>query len=187
MAGILALFFNDVFGAEPVEIGLLMSLSGFIALLASWLSGRASDKFGRKPVIAFGGIPARILGSVIPLGNLRTASIFYVTRDFMWRMYNVGLRSLRADLAPPEIRGRLYGLYRTFFDARDIVVPIMATYLYEAYRSKTFQISGFMVPGYGGPFYMNSAIGLITIAIILTFIKGERRVDRTQHPNEVLD
>jgi len=45
---ILALFYSDVFGAEPIEIGLLMSLSGFIAIFAGFISGRASDKFGRK-------------------------------------------------------------------------------------------------------------------------------------------
>jgi len=181
---ILALFFGDVFGAEPVEIGLLMTSSGLIALLASWLSGKASDRFGRKIVIALGGIPARILGSAIPLGNLELASIFYTTRDFMWRIYNVGLRALRADLAPPEIRGRLFGLYRTFFDAGDIVGPIMATYLYDVYRFKTLQIGGFTFPGYGVPFYMNSAIGLVTIAIILTFIKGDTRAYLAQHPHD---
>jgi len=41
----------------------------------------------------------------------------------------VGLRALRADLAPLEIRGRLFGLYRSFFDAGDIIGPIMVTYL----------------------------------------------------------
>ena len=181
---ILALFFSDVFGAEPIEIGLLMTLSGFIGLLASWLSGRASDKFGRKIVIALGGIPARILGSAIPLGNLELASIFYTTRDFMWRIYNVGLRALRADLAPPEVRGRLIGLYRTFFDAGDIIGPVMATYLYDTYRSKTFQIAGLKIPGYGVPFYVNSAIGLVTIAIILTLIKGDTRAHLAQHPHD---
>lgn len=177
---ILALFFTDVYGTEPIEIGLLMSLSGFIALSASWLSGKASDRFGRRVVIALGGIPARIFGLVIPLGNLELASIFYTARDFMWRIYNVGLRSLRADLAPPEIRGRLFGLYRTFFDAGDIVGPVIATYLYDMYRTTTIEIGSFKIPGYGVPFYFNSAIGLTIIAILLIFIKGGKGVTRTK-------
>lgn len=148
MRPILALFFGDIFGAEPIEIGLLMTLSGFIALLASWLSGRASDRFGRKVVIALGGIPARLLGSAIPLGSsYDVASKLYVARDFMWRIYMVGLRALRADLAPIEIRGRLFGLYRSFFDVGDIVGPVMATYLYDRYRLETFRFGGFSIPG----------------------------------------
>jgi len=180
----LALFFGDVFGAEPIEIGVLMTLSGFIALSASWISGRASDRFGRKVIIASGGIPARLLGAAIPFGaDLNIASIFYITRDFMWRIYMVGLRSLRADLAPLDIRGRLFGLYRTFFDAGDIIGPVMATYLYDAYRFETFQIGGFTVPGYGVPFYLNSAIGLITITILLAFVRAEKCADQIETSN----
>jgi len=179
MRPILALFFGDVFGAEPIEIGLLMTLSGFIALLAAWLAGQASDRFGRKIVIALGGIPARLLGSAIALGaNLNIASIFYTLRDFMWRIYMVGLRALRADLAPVEIRGRLFGLYRTFFDIGDIIGPIMATYLYDVYRFETFHVGGFPIPGYGVPFYLNSVIGLITITMLLAFVKGEKHVNQ---------
>jgi len=180
MRPIISLFFSDIFGAEPIEIGLLMSLSGFIALSASWLSGKASDKFGRKVVIALGGIPARLLGAAIPLGNLDQASIFYTMRDFMWRIYNVGMRSLRADLSPPEIRGKLFGLYRTFFDIGDIIGPILATYLYDVYRLKTIQIGNFNVPGYGVPFYVNSIMGLITITILLIFVKPKKHVEQTE-------
>lgn len=127
---IIALFFNDVFGAEPIEIGLIMTLTGFISLPASWIAGKASDRFGRKPVIALGGIPSRISGAIIPLSpSLNLASIFYSVRGFMWSVYGVGLRALRADLAPHEIRGRLFGLYRTFFDAGDILGPVMASWL----------------------------------------------------------
>jgi len=181
MRPILALFFGDIFGAEPIEIGALMTLSGFIALLASWLSGRASDRFGRKVVIALGGIPARLLGATIPLASdLDLAAIFYTSRDFMWRIYMVGLRSLRADLAPLEIRGRLFGLYRSFFDIGDIFGPIMATYLYDVYRYRTFQIGGFTIPGYGAPFYVNSAIGLVVIAILLAFVKVEKHASRIE-------
>jgi len=176
MRPILALFFGDVFEAEPLEIGALMTFSGFLALVASWLSGRVSDRFGRNVVIAFGGIPARILGAAIPLGaNLSVTSIIYTSRDFMWRIYMVGLRALRADLAPIEIRGRLFGLYRSFFDAGDIVGPIMATYLYDLYRFETFRIGGLIFPGFGVPFYLNSVLGLVVIAILLIFVKPHKK------------
>jgi len=177
---ILALFFGDVFEAEPVEIGALMTFSGFLALVASWLSGRVSDRFGRRIVIALGGIPARLLGAILPLGDLSFASMIYTCRDFMWRIYMVGLRALRADLAPLEIRGRLFGLYRSFFDAGDIIGPILATYVYDVYRFETFRLGSFEIPGYGTPFYFNSAIGLVVIAIILIFIKSPKQTGKTR-------
>ncbi len=177
---VLALFLGDVFGAEPIRIGFLMTFSGFVGLLASYLSGKASDRFGRKIVIAVGGVPARLLGSAIPLATtFNMASLFYTARDFMWRAYMVGLRSLRADLAPLEIRGQLFGLYRTFFDIGDIIGPVLATYLYDAYRLQALQIGGFSVPGYGVPFYVNSVMGLIAISLILIFVKVEKPIKKT--------
>jgi len=101
----------------------------------------------------------------------------------MWRIYVVGLRSLRADLAPLESRGRLFGLYRTFFDIGDMIGPVMATYLYDAYYFKAFQVGVFTAPGYGIPFYMNSAIGLITIIILLAFVKAEKHANQIETPN----
>ena len=178
---IMVLFFSDVFGAEPIEIGLLMTMAGFLTLLASWLSGKASDRYGRKIVIAIGGIPARIFGTALSLSpTMGIASIFYTIRGFMWRINNVGLRSLRADLATLETRGKLFGLYRAFFDGGDIVGPILATWLYDTFRSQTFQIAGFKVPGYGLPFFFNTAIGLLSTAIILIFIKIEKPVKQAE-------
>lgn len=174
---IIALFFNDIYGAEPIEIGLVMTLTGFIALVASWIAGRASDKFGRRIVIATGGIPSRIFSAVIPFcPNFNLASIFYSLRSFMWSVYGVGLRALRADLAPPEIRGRLFGLYRTCFDAGDVIGPLVATFLYDLYRFDVFKIGGLTMPGYGVPFYINSIIGLAVLAVLLLFVRHEREV-----------
>jgi DHA1 family multidrug resistance protein-like MFS transporter len=40
---ITVLFFTDKFGTDPVGIGALLSISGFVGLLASWIAGRISD------------------------------------------------------------------------------------------------------------------------------------------------
>jgi len=173
---IIVLFFSDIFGAKPIEIGLLMTLSGFTTLLASWIAGRASDRHGRKIVIVLGGIPARLLSSALPLSaNETIASVFYTLRDFTWRVYIVGLRALRADLAPLEVRGRLFGLYRAYFSAGEIIGPVLATYLYDLYRFETFKIAGFTIPGYSVPFYLNTIIGMISLATIILFAKVKKK------------
>jgi hypothetical protein len=61
------------------------------------------------------------------------------------------------------------------FDAGDIFGPLMATYLYDLYRFDTFNIGAVTVPGYGIPFYINSFMGLITLAILLLFVKMGRQ------------
>jgi len=50
------LFYNDKFGIDPLQIGTIISISGFVGLFASWLAGRVSDRAGRKPIIAAGNV-----------------------------------------------------------------------------------------------------------------------------------
>jgi DHA1 family multidrug resistance protein-like MFS transporter len=181
---IISLFFNDIYGAEPIEIGLIMTLTGFIALLAGWAAGRASDRLGRKLIIGLGGLSSRLFGAAIPFSpSFNIASIFYSIRSFMWNVYGVGLRALRADLAPSEIRGKLFGLYRTFFDIGDIIGPIFATFLYDLFRREDFKIGSITVPGYGVPFYLNSAIGLIVLAVLLLFVREKRDLPDSNNQN----
>ncbi|KPV64807.1 MAG: hypothetical protein AOA65_0774 [Candidatus Bathyarchaeota archaeon BA1] len=51
----------------------------------------------------------------------------------------------------------------------------MSTYLYDIYRFQTLMIGGFALSGYGVPFFVNSAIGLSTTAILPIFAEEPRR------------
>jgi len=172
-----ALFFKDKFNAEPIMVGSILSSAGFVGLLASWIAGRFSDKLGRKPLIGVGGMASRICGFILPFtSNVGQATFFFMLRSLGFNTFMPAMLALRADLAPAEARGRLFGLYRTFFDAGDIAGPVLSTFLYDLYRSETFYVGGLAVPGYGMPFYVNSAIGILTTAILLLFVKEPRKI-----------
>ena len=169
---LMALFYTDKFGIEPVEIGLILSLSGFIGLLASWAAGRLSDRAGRKPLIAAGSFLSRLCGFVLPLtGDVTQAAGVLSGRSLGFNVSMPALRALRADLAPIEARGRFFGMYRTAFDIGDIIGPILSTYLYDLYRFESFEVGGLLLPGYGIPFFVNSLLGTITTMILLVFVK----------------
>jgi len=166
------LFYQDKFGAQPVEIGIVISLSGFIGVMSSWIAGRISDKVGRKPLIAIGGISSRLSGMIIPVTlDLNQATFFMVLRSLGFNISMPAMQALRADIVPPKARGRLFGLYNTFFTAGDIVGPVIATYLYDLYRFETLHIGGLALPGYGMPFFVNSSLGLLSLAILLVFVE----------------
>ena len=74
-------------------------------------------------------------------------------------------------MTPQETRGRLFGLYNSFFTAGDISGPIIATYLYDLFRFQGWKVGGLTVPGYGMPYYVNSIIGIFTIAVLLGLVK----------------
>ena len=169
---VMALFFQDKFGLEPIEIGSIMSISGLVGITVSWIAGRASDRFGRRPLIALGGLSSRLGGLVLPLtADPAQATLVLSARSLAFNMYMPSMRALLADLTPEESRGRLFGLYNSFFTAGDIAGPVIATYLYDLFRFYSWKLGGLTLPGYGVPFYVNSLIGIASIIILLAFVK----------------
>jgi DHA1 family multidrug resistance protein-like MFS transporter len=169
---IMALFYNDKFGIEPVEIGLILSISGFIGLLASWAAGRLSDRAGRKPLIAAGSFLSRLCGFALPLtGDVTQAAGVLSARSLGFNISMPPMRALRADLSPAESRGRFFGMFRMAFNTGDIIGPLIGTYLYDMYRFKNFALGGFILPGYGIPFYVNSILGIASTILLLALVK----------------
>ena len=62
---VMVLFYTEKFNIDPVGIGTIISLSGFVGLLASYIAGRYSDKVGRKPLIALGNYSSALAGGII--------------------------------------------------------------------------------------------------------------------------
>jgi len=166
------LFFQDKFNIEPIAIGSIMTIAGFIGFIASWLAGRISDKIGRKPFIAFGGYSTRLCGLILPFtGSVEQAMFFLSFRSLGFNIFMPAMQALRADIVPKEVRGRLFGLYNTFFNVGDIVGPILSTFLYDLYRFTMWNVSGFVIPGIGMPFFVNSILGIVTTTVLLIFVK----------------
>jgi MFS family permease len=168
---IMSLFYFDKFGIEPVEIGLILSVSGFLGLLASWIAGRLSDRAGRKPFIAGGSFLARFSGLVMPVtGSVTQAAVVLSVRSLGFNIYMPAMRALRADLTPAAARGRFFGMFTTAFRAGDVIGPLIGTYLYDQYRYTSFDIGGVILPGYGIPFVVNSILGFITTTMLLLLV-----------------
>jgi MFS family permease len=169
---IMALFYNDKFGIEPVEIGLILSIGGFVGLLASYLAGRLSDVKGRKPLIAVGSSLSCVSVFLLPLtGDVTQAAGVLSIRSLGFNINMPAMRALRADITPSESRGRSFGLFMTAFTAGDIISPLISAYLYDIYRFSSFQIAGLTFGGFSIPFFVNSILTLISMTLLLTFIK----------------
>ena len=173
------LFYNDKFGANPLEIGLVISLSGFIGLFASWIAGRVSDRVGRKPLIAFGGVMSRISSFALPLtGTVTQAAGVLSVRSLGFNISGPAMRALAADIMPAEARGRYFGMFMTAFTSGDIVAPIVSTFLYDMYRTQTLKLGSFDFPGYGLPFYINAVLGIAAVIMLLLLVKEPARSEK---------
>lgn len=173
---IMVLFYTDKFGTDPVGIGAIISISGFIGLLASWLAGRVSDRIGRKPLIAVGSYIARALGFALPLTpNITWAGAVMSLRSLGFNIMMPAFRALRADLVPPHVRGRVFGFFGTAFTAGAVIGPIVSTWIYSTYRFEVFNVLGLQLPGYGIPFFVNAILGILATTGVLLLVKEPER------------
>jgi len=166
------LFYNDKFGIDPIQIGTIISISGFVGLFASWAAGRLSDRAGRKPIIAIGNIASRLCGFSLPLtGSVTQAAVVMSARSLGFNVSMPALRALRADITPQEARGRYFGLFMTAWTAGDIAGPILGSFLYDLYRFRSFDAGGLVLPGYGLPFYVNAVLGIAATIFLLLYVQ----------------
>ena len=176
---IMVLFYTDRFNMSAVSIGTIISVSGFIGLLASYLAGRISDARGRKPLIGLGNYASQLAISILPFtGNITQAGIVVSLRSIGFNISMPAFRALRADLVPPQYRGRMFGLFGTAFTAGSVSGPILSTWIYSLYRDNIFNVLGFRLPGYGIPFYVNAILGLLSTTMIMLFIKEPTEEER---------
>lgn len=176
---IMVLFYTDRFGMSPMGIGTIISISGFIGLMASYVAGKYSDKVGRKPLIGFGNYVSRIAGGILPFtGNITQAGIVVSVRSLGFNVSMPAFRALRADLIPPEVRGKMFGLFGMAFTAGSVVGPILGTWIYDTYRFTIFNVMGIDVPGYGIPFFINAILGILTTTMVMLFIEEPKDEDK---------
>ena len=179
------LYFGDLFGATSLQIGIILSASGFVGLACNLYAGKLSDRIGRKPIIAFGSLPARLATFAFPFApDLAYAAGITIFRSFGHNVAMPANRALNADIIPEQVRGKLFGRLAAFFSFGAILGPILSTWLYEAYRFQSFQVpwlGNLTVRGAGFPFFLSSAIGLFSLFLLLAFVEEpKRQVDRKQ-------
>jgi MFS family permease len=176
---ITVLYFGDVFGATSLQIGAILSISGFVGLTCNLYAGRISDKIGRKPIIALGSLPSRLATIALPFApDIFSAAGITVLRSFGHNVAMPASRALNADLIPEKARGKLFGRIAAFFSLGAILGPVLSTWIYAAYRFQSFEVpwlGKLIVRGAGIPFFVSSAIGLFSLFLLLAFVEEPRR------------
>jgi MFS family permease len=176
---IIVLYFGDTFNATSLQIGTILSISGFVGLTCNLYAGKISDKIGRKPIITLGNLPARLATIFIPFApDFLSAAGITVFRSFGHNIAMPASRALNADLIPEKVRGKLFGRMVAFFSLGAILGPVLSTLIYDAYRFQTFQIpwlGNLSIRGAGIPFFVSGAIGLFSLSLLLAFVKEPRR------------
>jgi len=145
--GLLPLFLTVTLGASVAFVGLIDGIAEATASISKIFSGWLSDRWGRrKPLILLGYGLAALTKPLFPLAA--SASLVLGAR-FADRI-GKGLRgaprdALVADVTPPEIRGRAFGLRQAMDTAGAFAGPLLAVGLMYAFGNDIRTVFWFAV------------------------------------------
>ena len=184
IAPVSVLFLGAMFGAIPFQIGVIISVSGFVGILFNFFAGKIADTWGRKPVIAIGSLSSRLASLVLPF----TSDLWQATGVMAFRSLGINVampagRALRADLVPAKIRGKLFGRFTASFYAGMVAGALLGPWLFDTFEFEEFRImwlGGLTIKGIGLPFFVSGIMGLLALALLLVFVKEPQRKARTE-------
>lgn len=134
---VLPIFLTTSLGASAAMVGLIDGIAEATAAIGKIPSGYISDRIGRrKPLILFGYGLAAISK---PLFAIAAGPLPVLAAQFADRV-GKGVRgaardALVADVTPPEIRGRAYGLRQSLDTIGAVIGPLIAVLLMLAYAN----------------------------------------------------
>lgn len=112
-------------GSSAAQIGLVAGLMRVSMLIARPVAGRLLDRFGRRPVIAAGGIVA--IAAILSIFLFPAVGplflILRVVQGAATALVDSGLGTVVADLAPPMLRTRVFALYTVWLTLPGGIMP----------------------------------------------------------------
>ena len=112
-------------GSSAAQIGLVAGLMRVSMLIARPVAGRLLDRFGRRPVIATGGVVT--IAAILSIFLFPKVGPFFlvlrVVQGAATALVDSGLGTVVADLAPPMLRTRVFALYTVWLTLPGGIMP----------------------------------------------------------------
>jgi MFS family permease len=126
--GLLPAYMTTVLGIGIATFGFIEGIAELANSLIKLISGAASDRIGRrKPVVLLGYIVSAAIKSAFPLASTPSAVFVARVADRMGKGIRDAPRdAFVADLTPPEVRGRGFGLRLALAVSGFVVGPLLA-------------------------------------------------------------
>lgn len=140
-------------GLTPIEIGLIISVFSFCQLFASPITGKLSDRFGRKPLFILSQLST--LAGFLLLGFATTAMLLLAARliDGLLGSNMTVSQAYISDITEPRHRTRVYGYSSGVFGAGLIFGPVLGGVLSRI--------------SYAAPMFFAAGITLISIGLVV--------------------
>ena len=143
-------------GLQAFEIGLILSVFSFCQLFASPITGKLSDRFGRKPLFILSQL-STVLGFLL-LGFATSTILLLAARlvDGLLGSNMTVSQAYISDITAPKHRIRVYGYYSGVFSIALIFGPVLGGVLSRI----SFSI----------PMFFGAGISLISVFLVIFFL-----------------
>ena len=144
---ILSIYLVDELEFSKTTVGILFALGAGIGAVLSPMIGKASDKYGRKPILL--GASAAFL-CVFTSYAFLTETWQYVaimtTEGIAWVSIGTGAMAYIADVSPSKERGRSLGVYEATWNVGWVMGPLTGGVLADTIGfQKTFLVGTMII------------------------------------------
>ncbi len=159
-------FFALSLGLNEFQVGLVMSVFSFCQFFASPITGKLSDRFGRKPLLLFSQTSTLIGFLLLGLANSVWLLILARLVDGLLGSNMTVSQAYISDTTDPQDRTRIYGYSSAVFGAALIFGPLIG--------------GTFSAINYSIPMFIAAGISLISIILVVLLLPESLR-EREKH------
>ena len=143
-------------GLNPFWVGVILSIFSFCQLFASPITGKLSDRFGRKPLLLFSQM-STFIGFLL-LGLATNVWILVAARlvDGLLGSNMTVSQAYISDVTNPKYRTKTYGYSSAVFGAGLIFGPVIGGLLLEI--------------NFSAPFFFAAGVSLLSIILVIIFL-----------------
>ena len=147
--------------ATEVEIGFVISMAGFAAMILMLPSGILMDRVGKKRMllisVVLGAIPPILIAST---KDWRMVAPFFMVFNMSFPFFAPARMAMIAETATPENRATLFGLMNIAWPIGGIIGPALSGYIVDHL-------------GWGYPFLISAAI--MAVSLLPTIMLKEKK------------
>jgi DHA1 family tetracycline resistance protein-like MFS transporter len=143
-------------GLDAFQVGLILSIFSICQLFASPITGKLSDRFGRKPLLLFSQT-STLIGFVL-MGLATNVWILVAARlvDGLLGSNMTVSQAYISDVTNPKQRTKVYGYSSAVFGAGLIFGPVIGGLLLSI--------------NFSAPFFFAAGISLLSIILVIVFL-----------------
>ncbi len=143
-------------GLDELQVGLIMSIFSICQLVASPLTGKLSDRFGRKPILIFSQMSTFIGFFLLGIANSVWLLVLARLVDGLLGSNMTVSQAYISDVTEPKDRTKYYGYSSAVFGSALIFGPLMGGVLSNISLST--------------PMFLAAGISLISIFLVIFFL-----------------